>query len=258
MASVLLSAGARLGPYEILGPLGAGGMGEVYRARDTRLGRVVAVKVLPESLASDPDHVARFEREARAVAALSHANILVLFDIGRQDDTVFVVTERLEGETLRERLHRVTISVPTALDYAAQVARGLAAAHELGIVHRDLKPENLFVTREGRVKILDFGLAKFALPGDDKRTITDALTRPGTVLGTVGYMAPEQVRGESVDARADIFSLGAILYEMLSGRRAFDAPTPAETLSAILRDEPRELTEANPGISPALGRLLDL
>jgi serine/threonine protein kinase/Tfp pilus assembly protein PilF len=224
-------------------------MGEVFRARDTRLGRDVAVKILPERLADDTRALARFEREARAVAALSHPNILAIHDFGRQDGVVFAVTELLEGDSLDRRLAREELPWKKALEIGAAVADGLASAHARGIVHRDLKPANVFVTREGLVKILDFGLARHdplisepsatALP-----TAAAPETEPGTVLGTVGYMAPEQVRGESADARSDIFALGCILYEMLTGRRAFREKTQGETLAAILRDHPPELSES--------------
>jgi len=219
-----LAVGQRLGPYEIVAPLGAGGMGEVYRARDTKLDRDVAIKVLPESLASDREALARFEREAKAVAALSHPNILAIFDFGTHEGTAFAVTELLDGETLRGKLSAGPISGREAVDYALQVARGLSAAHERGIVHRDLKPENLFVTKDGHLKILDFGLAKrveSVAPGEETSAPTGSgHTEPGTVMGTLGYMSPEQVRGVPVDHRSDIFSFGAILYELLSGRRA--------------------------------------
>ncbi len=221
-----LAPGFRLGHYEILAPLGAGGMGEVYRARDTSLDREVAVKVLPERVAASPDALARFEREAKAVAALSHPNILAIHELGRQEGTAYAVTELLEGETLRQRLASGALPQRKAVEQAIQVASGLAAAHAKGIVHRDLKPENLFVTRDGRVKILDFGLATWEPAVDEKATSSPTigrLTDPGTILGTVGYMSPEQVRGAPVDARGDIFALGAVLYEMLSGRRASSA-----------------------------------
>jgi Tol biopolymer transport system component len=252
-----LAPGLRLGPYEIKAPIGAGGMGEVYRATDTRLGRDVALKLLPRAFASDPDRVARFEREARAVAGLSHPNILALFDVGTHDGTVYAVTELLEGETLRARLAGGPLPARKATDYAAQAARGLAAAHDKGIVHRDLKPENLFVTGDGRVKVLDFGLARFQAPAGAEDTRSPTLARPtdaGSVLGTVGYMSPEQVRGEPVDTRSDIFSLGCVLYEMLSGRRAFLHETAAETMTAILREDPPELAGAR--VSPALERVI--
>ncbi len=235
-------------------------MGEVYRARDHRLGRDVAIKVLPARLASDPEAVARFEREARAVAALSHPNILAIHDIGTQNGTAYAVTEMLEGRTLRAGLDGGPLSPRKALDYAAQIARGLAAAHDKGIVHRDLKPENIFVTGDGQVKILDFGLAKVAPAEVSDLTASptvDAGTRPGTVMGTMGYMSPEQVRGMPVDHRSDIFAFGAILYEMLSGRMAFRRDTPADTMSAILKEEPPALPPAHSGIAPALTRLVD-
>ena len=239
-----LPAGFRLGPYEILEPLGAGGMGEVYRARDTRLERDVAVKVLPESLAADPQALARFEREAKLVAALSHPNILAIHDVGRDGGIAYAVTELLEGETLRERMGAATMPVRKAVDCARQIARGLAAAHARGIIHRDLKPENVFVTRDGLVKILDFGLAKrdavSAPPGASIQP-TAARTLPGTILGTVGYMSPEQVRGEEADSRSDIFSFGSLLYELLFGEPAFRSETEVETMSGILRDDPPRL-----------------
>jgi hypothetical protein len=237
-----LAPGAKLGPYEIVAPLGAGGMGEVWRARDTRLGREVAIKVLPAHLAFDPNALARFEREARAVAALSHPNILAIHDFGADSGTPYVAMELIEGGTLRERLAGGALPVRKAVEIATQIARGLAAAHEKGIVHRDLKPENVLVTADGQVKILDFGLARQDLPAtgpEDTQTPTLAgVTMPGAVLGTAGYMAPEQVRGEAADARADIFSLGAVLYEMLYGRRAFQRDTAAETMTAILHEDP--------------------
>src|SRR6266498_5350274 len=221
-----IAAGTKLGRYEILSPLGAGGMGEVYRAKDSRLGRDVAIKVLPATLSQDPDRLKRFEQEARAAGVLNHPNITAVHDIGTADGAPYIVTELLEGETLRERLSTGPLPVRKAIDYAVQIVKGLAAAHEKGIVHRDLKPENLFLTKDGRVKILDFGLAKLthAEEGGSQQTnlpTATAGTEPGVVLGTLGYMAPEQVRGRPADARSDIFSFGAILYEMLSGRRPF-------------------------------------
>ena len=244
-----LEPGTLLGAYEIAAPLGAGGMGEVYRARDPKLGREVAVKVLAERYARDDAAVARFEREARAVAALSHPNILAIHDFGREGDVVYAVTELLEGETLRSRLGGSPLPVRRAVELAVQIARGLAAAHEKGIVHRDLKPENLFLTADGRLKILDFGLAKL-LPaetaGSDTAAPTlEAGTEPGVVLGTLGYMAPEQVRGRPADQRTDIFAFGAILYELATGRRAFQRNTAAETLTAIIREEPAPIELAN-------------
>jgi serine/threonine-protein kinase len=232
----------RVGPYEVLALMGAGGMGEVYRARDERLGREVAIKVLLAAAARDPERRQRFEQEARAVGALNHPNVLAIHDVGDHEGTPYLVSELLDGETLRDRLD-ATSRLPTrkAVDYATQVAQGLAAAHDKGILHRDLKPENLFLTRDGGVKILDFGLAKLTEP--DLESDTDAPTRTrhtqaGTVVGTVGYMSPEQVRGRDVDHRSDIFALGAVLYEMLAGRRAFAEETPAETMTAILKHEP--------------------
>src|SRR5271168_5147153 len=221
-----LSPGTKFGPYEIQSPIGAGGMGEVYRARDPRLGRDIALKILPESFATDPDRLRRFEQEARAVAALNHPNILAIHDIGQQNNSPYLVSELLEGATLRAELESGPLSPRKASDYAVQIAQGLAAAHEKNIVHRDLKPENLFLTKEGRVKILDFGLAKLAPNArgekseSDGLTLTSAPTEAGVVMGTAGYMAPEQVRGSGVDSRTDIFAFGAVLYEMLSGRRA--------------------------------------
>ncbi len=255
-----LAPGVRLGPYEIVGPLGAGGMGEVYRARDKKLDRDVAIKVLPQSVAADPDTLARFEREAKAVAALSHQNILAIHDFGNKNGIAYAVMELLEGETLREKLDAGPISQKKAVDYALQVAKGLSAAHEKGIVHRDLKPENLVVSRDGHVKILDFGLAKKVepvAPGKETSAPTGSgHTEPGAVMGTVGYMSPEQVKGFPVDHRSDIFSFGTILYELLSGKKAFQRDTNAETMAAIMRDEPPELSESGRNISPALDRIV--
>jgi Tol biopolymer transport system component len=259
-----MTPGSRLGAYEILSPIGAGGMGEVYRARDSRLKRDVAIKVLPESVAADPARLTRFEREAQAVAALSHANILSIFDFGREGAVVYAVTELLDGETLRDRLAAGPIEVGRAVDFAIQIARGLAAAHEKGILHRDLKPENVFVTKDGGIKILDFGLAKETAaphpPGEASSLPTEAaaeraLTEPGTVVGTIQYMAPEQIRGLALDHRADLFALGAVLYEMLSGRRAFRRATPADTTAAILSQEPPEMSTPSRAVPPALERL---
>ena len=254
-----LTAGTKLGPYEIVSPLGAGGMGEVYRSRDPRLKREVAIKVLPQALSLDADRMRRFEQEALATAALNHPNILAVFDIGTSEGSPYVVSELLEGETLRERLRGGSIAVRKALDYALQIAQGLAAAHEKGIIHRDLKPENLFVTKDGRVKILDFGLAKLtqAEPGTDTSLPTATHgTEAGVVMGTAGYMSPEQVRGVALDPRSDIFSFGAILHEMLSGKRAFHGDTTADTMSAILKEDPPDLNETNRNISPALERVV--
>jgi eukaryotic-like serine/threonine-protein kinase len=255
----LLTNGTKLGPYEILSPLGAGGMGEVYRARDARLKREVAVKVLPKALSSDADRLRRFEQEALATAALNHPNILAVFDIGTSDGSPYVVSELLEGETLRDRLRSGAIPLRKALDYALQIAQGLAAAHQKGIIHRDLKPENLFLTKDGRVKILDFGLAKLTQAESTAHTSLATVshgTEAGVVLGTAGYMSPEQVRGQALDPRSDIFSFGAILYEMLSGKRAFHGDSPADTMSSILKEEPPDLTATGRNISPALERIV--
>jgi serine/threonine protein kinase/Tol biopolymer transport system component len=253
-----LMPGTRLGAYEIVAAIGAGGMGEVYRARDPKLNRDVAIKVLPEVFASDPDRLARFEREARAIATLSHPNILSIHEFGSAGRTTFAVMELLDGETLRQRLSGGPLGARKALDYAAQVAKGLAAAHEKGIVHRDLKPDNVFVTTDGHVKLLDFGLARHFAPvfSEADRTVSVG-TDPGVVMGTPGYMSPEQVRGlPTIDHRSDIFSFGAVLYEMLSGRRAFSRDSAAETMTAILKEDPPELTESGRGIPPAVDRLV--
>ena len=245
---MILKNGARLGPYEIIAPIGAGGMGEVYKAKDTRLDRLVAVKVLPEHLATHPDAMARFEREAKAVAALNHPNILGLFDIGHEGSIAYAVMELLEGESLRTRLASGPLPARIAAELAVQLAQGLAAAHDKGIIHRDLKPENLWVSKDGRLKILDFGLAKTTslmrqVPGmaggAEKSTELMGAGHPtasGIILGTVGYMSPEQVRGEVVDHRSDIFSFGIVLYEMLTGQRAFTRGSAAETMAAILKE----------------------
>jgi eukaryotic-like serine/threonine-protein kinase len=279
-----LSPGTAFGPYRVLDKLGEGGMGEVYRAHDTRLDRDVAIKVLPATFAGDPERRARFEREARAVAALSHPNIVAIFDTGVHDGQLFVVTELLDGETLRERLasaaaavsesgsrtaangemgssapvhEGAALSLRKAVDIAVQIARGLAAAHAKGLVHRDLKPENVFLLDDGQVKILDFGLAlQTAGSGETATRTAAALTGAGTVMGTVGYMAPEQVRGQAVDARTDLFALGAVVYEMLAGRRAFTGGTAADTMTAILTQEPPDLATARPDVPPALDRIV--
>jgi eukaryotic-like serine/threonine-protein kinase len=259
-----ISTGEKIGPYEIVAPLGAGGMGEVYRARDTRLDRDVAIKVVSQTLAKDPDRLRRFEQEARSVAALNHPNILGIHDIGTYQGAPYLVSELLEGETLREKLMNGALPVRRAVEYALGIACGLAAAHDKGIIHRDLKPENIFITRDGRVKILDFGLAKLVRPDPDTDTTQvtrDTVTQPGVVVGTVGYMSPEQVRGEPIDGRSDIFSFGTLLFEMLTGRRAFKKDTTAETMTAILREEPPELTETGwqgpLGIQRILARCLE-
>jgi TolB-like protein/tetratricopeptide (TPR) repeat protein len=247
-----LPAGTRLGAYEILAPIGAGGMGEIYRARDASLNRDVAIKVLPESLAADPDALERFEREALAVAALSHPNILAIHAFGEQDGIRYAVMELLEGETLRERLQAGQIPVKQGLSYALQIARGLTAAHDKGIVHRDLKPENVFVTHDDHVKILDFGIAKKT----EEVPVDDGLTKPGSVVGTLGYSSPEQLRGLAVDHRSDLFSLGAMLYEILAGRRPFKRDMAIETMAAILQDTPAPLSASGRRISPALERVV--
>jgi Tol biopolymer transport system component len=254
-----LTAGTRLGRYEILSQLGAGGMGEVYRAKDTQLDRQVAIKVLPKQTASDPDALARFDREAKAVAALSHPNVLGVFDFSTQDHVAYAVMELLEGESLRARIAAGPLPARRAVEIALQICQGLGAAHEKGIVHRDLKPENIFITKDNRIKILDFGLAKHVhVKSETERETVEygAGTEKGTILGTVGYMSPEQVRGEDVDARSDIFSFGAVLYEMLSGRRAFKADSAIETMSAILKQDPPELVETNQNVNPALERIV--
>jgi len=256
-----LASGSKLGPYEIVASLGAGGMGEVYRARDTKLGRDVAIKVLPASYSDDSDRLHRFEQEACAAGALNHPNILIIHHIDTHEGAPYIVSELLEGETLRKRMSGTKMAQRRVIDYASQIAHGLAAAHEKGIVHRDLKPDNIFITKDGRTKILDFGLAKLTQP-DGVQSQTEIPTRrvdtnPGVVMGTVGYMSPEQVRGLPVDHRSDIFSFGAILYEMLSGRRAFHGQSAADTMSAILKEDPPDLSETNKSVSPAVERLVN-
>ncbi len=256
-----ISPNTRLGRYEIRSQLGAGGMGEVYLARDPKINRDVAIKVLPAAFSSDSERLRRFEQEVQATGKLNHPNILAVHDVETHDGAPYVVYELLEGETLRARLSGGMLSARKAVDYALQIADGLAAAHEKRIIHRDLKPENIFITHDGRIKILDFGLAKLTESVHETEAQTDVLTRmvntdPGTVMGTVGYMSPEQVRGKSVDHRSDIFSFGAILYEMLSGRRAFRGDSMAETMSAILREDPPDLSETNKIVSPALERVV--
>ena len=262
-----VAAGAKFGPYEVVAPVGEGGMGEVYRARDTRLNRSVAIKILPEAMASDPIRMQRFEQEARTVAALNHPNILSVYDVGVQQETPYLVTELLEGETLRERLNRGPLGVRKSVEVGLQIAHGLAAAHERGIVHRDLKPENIFLTRDGHTKLLDFGLAK-ANVGVAKATASGSMsdltmatvqslqTEPGMVMGTAPYMAPEQVRGEPVDHRADIFSFGAVLYEMLSGKQAFRGDTAVEAMNSVLKVEPAEFDLEQAKVPPALDRIV--
>jgi eukaryotic-like serine/threonine-protein kinase len=252
---MLLAPGTHLGPYEIVSPIGAGGMGEVYRAQDPRLGRQVAIEVLPQSVAGDPDRLRRFEQEARAVAALSHPNVLAIFDVGA-GDRPYLVTELLDGETLRARLERGPLPLDRATDVALQLVSGLAAAHGRGIVHRDLEPDNVFMTRDGLVKILDFGLAKATAAAAGALDVTRAsASTPGLLLGTVGYMAPEQVRGEAADPRSDIFAVGAMLYEIVTGRRAFQGDSPADTISAVLREQPPDLV-LRTGMAPAFARLI--
>lgn len=253
-----LAVGTKLGPYEVLAPIGAGGMGEVYRARDSRLNRDVALKVLPEHLAEDPQALARFAREAKAVAALSHPNILVLYDVGADEGVHYAVTELLEGENLRERIARAPLPWRKAAEMGAAIAEGLAAAHSKDIVHRDIKPANIFLTSDGQVKILDFGLAQFRrTPAEDEETVT--LTEAGgrTVAGTIGYMSPEQVRGEKAQAPSDIFSLGCVLYEMVTGRRAFAGKSAGDTLAAILKDEPPALADSGKASAPEFERVIE-
>jgi len=255
-----LEKGIKLGRYEIRSLIGVGGMGEVYRASDPKIGRDVAIKVLPVDFSADKERVGRFEQEAQAAGALNHPNILAIYDVDTQDEVLYVVSELLEGEELRQRLDEGPIPLRKVMEYAQQIVSGLTAAHEKGIVHRDLKPENLFITKDDRVKILDFGLAKVRTPkpeGDSSEDETrKVMTNPGVVMGTVGYMSPEQVRGQITDHRSDIFSFGLILYEMITGRRAFREESLAETMSAIVKEEPPEMTESNPNISPSLERIV--
>jgi eukaryotic-like serine/threonine-protein kinase len=256
-----LTTGTKLGPYEIVALLGAGGMGEVYRARDTRLGRDVAIKVLPKAFSADVNRLHRFEQEARAASLLNHPNVLSIYDIGVAEGSPFVVSECLEGETLRDKLRNGGLSPRKAIEYAVQICSGLAAAHSKGIIHRDLKPENLFITKDARVKILDFGLAKLTAPEEAASGATSAptmasQTEMGVVMGTAGYMSPEQVRGQTADPRSDLFAFGAVLYEMISGKRAFKGNTAADTMSSILKEEPPELSQANQTLSPTLERVV--
>src|SRR6266436_3424843 len=255
-----LSAGTAISHYRIVSKIGAGGMGEVYRARDTRLDREVAIKLLPAEVSTEADRLQRFEQEARATSALNHPNILTVYDIGTHDGSPYIVAELLEGEEVRDQLNDGALAPRKAIDYAQQIAHGLGAAHGKGITHRDLKPENLFITTDGRVKILDFGLAKLRPQRIEavgsgiatQKVITDA----GTVMGTVGYMSPEQVRGQEADHRSDIFSFGVILYEMLSGRRTFTGDSAIEVMNSILKEDPAELSETNARINPALEKIV--
>src|SRR2546428_6886190 len=248
--TLTLSAGSRLGPYEIVAPLDAGGMGEVYRARDPRIGREVAIKILPDLWSRDRNRLRRFEQEARAAGGLSHPALLTIHDVGEHEGTPYLVSELLEGETLRRRLHAGPLSPRRAIEYAIQIARGLAVAHGKGIVHRDIKPENIFITKDGRVKILDFGLAKVEVATSQEKTA------PGGVMGTAGYMSPEQVRGEDVDQRSDIFSLGSVLHETLTGTAPFKRDSGVETMSAILTADPPEI-QTSPGLQRVVSRCLE-
>ncbi len=256
-----LSAGTRLGPYEILAPIGAGGMGEVYRARDERLKRDVAIKVLPAELAADPDRRSRFEREARAASGLSHPNILTVYDIGTADQNVYIAMELVDGGTLKDLVASGPLPTRKLLDLGTQIAEGLAAAHAAGIVHRDLKPANVMVSKHGYAKILDFGLAKLVTPEDQEvsalQTAAGDATRPGMVMGTVGYMSPEQAAGRPLDFRSDQFSFGSILYEMATGKRAFERGTTAETLTAIIREEPASVAQLNPRVPAPIRWLVE-
>ena len=256
-----LAAGTRLDSYEIVAPLGAGGMGEVYRARDATLKRDVAIKVLPEYWSRDPERLRRFEQEAQATAALNHPNIVSIFHVGQYDGSPYIVTELLQGETLRDRLRKGPMRLREVLDFGVELARGLAAAHDAGIVHRDLKPDNIWVTKDGRIKILDFGLAKLdpakAASADGETVTLQPQSIPGQVLGTVGYMSPEQVRGQAADARSDIFAVGVILYEMLTGKPAFRKATSAETMTAILNEDPPAVSQLAPSVPPGLQRIVN-
>jgi serine/threonine protein kinase len=245
----------RIGAYEIMGFVGAGGMGEVYRAHDTNLDRVVALKLLPVGLAADPERVRRFEEEARAASALSHPALVTIFDAGQIGNRAFISMELVAGETLRDILRVGPLPIRRALRIATQLAEGLANAHDAGLIHRDLKPENIKISEEGFAKILDFGFAKRVGPGvmgELGATRTGFETSPGTVVGTAGYMSPEQASGGRADCSSDQFSFGAILYEMLTGRRAFDRPTMAETISAVIREEPLAIAHVNPAVPPPL------
>ena len=256
-----LAAGSRVDSYEVVAPLGAGGMGEVYRARDGALKRDVAIKVLPAAWSTDPERLRRFELEAQATAALNHPNIVTIFHVGEHNGSPYIVTELLQGENLRDRLRKGSMRLREVLDYGMELVRGLAAAHGAGIVHRDLKPENIFVTKDGRIKILDFGLARLdpakAAKLDDSTISFREESTPGQVLGTVGYMSPEQVRGQVADARSDIFAFGVILYEMLTGKRAFHKATLVETMTAILNEDPPAISQLAPNLSPGLQKIVN-
>ncbi len=256
-----LAAGTRLDTFEIVAPLGAGGMGEVYRARDTTLKRDVAIKILPDSWSRDPERLRRFEQEAQATAALNHPNIVSIFHVGQYDGSPYIVTELLQGETLRDRLRKGPMRLREVPDFGVELARGLAAAHDAGIVHRDLKPDNIWITKDGRIKILDFGLAKLdpakAASTDGETVSVQPQSQPGHVIGTVGYMSPEQVRGNVVDARSDIFAVGVILYEMLTGKPAFRKATSADTMSAILNEDPPAVSQVATGVPPGLQRIVN-
>jgi serine/threonine protein kinase len=240
-----LPAGERIGPFEVVAPIGRGGMGEIYRARDTRLNRDVALKMLPDGSATDEESLHRFERETRAVAALNHPNILAIHDTGMHHDLPYAVTELLQGETLADRLRSGPLAPPRATEIASQIAEGLSAAHAMGVIHRDIKPDNIFLTNDGRAKILDFGIARIENPAlrTGKIGWTSGVSNSSFVVGTAGYISPEQVRGKKADARSDIFAVGAVYFEMLTGRRAFLRDSAVETLGAVLRDDPRKLPE---------------
>ena len=255
-----LAAGAKLDGYEVLGLLGAGGMGEVYRAHDPILKREVAIKILPSLASQDHDRLRRFEQEAQAAAALNHPNILAVYRFGVFEGAPYLVSELLEGDTLRQQLQQGPIPLRKSIDFSVQIARGLAAAHDKGIVHRDLKPENLFVTKDGRIKILDFGLAKLIQSSanrDNNRATQTQETEPGMVMGTPGYMSPEQVRGRALDYRTDIFAFGSILYEMLASRQAFQRSTSAETMTAILNEDPPGISQIARSTPPGLQRVVN-
>jgi serine/threonine protein kinase len=251
-----ISSGTKLGSFVIVSRIGAGGMGEVWRAKDAKIGRDVAIKVLPAFLVADADRLQRFEQEARAAGTLNHPNLVTIYELGTHDGAPFIAMELLEGETLRDKLDRGAIPARKSIEYAVQIANGLAAAHEKGIVHRDLKPENIFTMPDGRIKILDFGLAKLTAPADAPDDATAKRGTAGTVMGTAGYMSPEQVLALEVDHRSDIFSFGAILYEMLSGQRAFRRDSSVETMNAILKEDPPELSVSGAQVSPAIDRII--